>query len=415
MRFINFQQIGVSNLPANFREHYESVWVNMSPELYDPKVAHDGLNSAINSLLAASKVGFDGVGVNEHHNNAYAMTPSAGIMAAMLARETTDVAVCVLGSSLPLYNPAIRVAEEMGMLDVISNGRLVAGFPLGTAMDGPYSYSINPSEVRARYLEANALIRKAWSTREVFEWNGRFNKLRYVNPWPRPMQRPFPPVWVPGGGSPETWDFTCENDYAYAYLSSGSYYKMGEVTDGYWERVKAHGLEPNPFRAAVAILVCVADSMDDAKDLYGHGIDYFFNRSSNIHPKFTSAPGYLSEGTIRKMMASKFARSRSHNFDRYGLSFEQLVEGGHIIAGSPEQVTETINKLGRSNNVGNFVTVTRHGDMSAEIADHNTALFASKVLPELQPVFEDEWEHNWWPQFASRPGRSLDERAEARA
>ena len=40
-----------------------------------------------------------------------------------------------MGNSLALYNPPIRVAEEFAMLDCISGGRLIAGFPVGTPMD----------------------------------------------------------------------------------------------------------------------------------------------------------------------------------------------------------------------------------------------------------------------------------------
>jgi alkanesulfonate monooxygenase SsuD/methylene tetrahydromethanopterin reductase-like flavin-dependent oxidoreductase (luciferase family) len=58
--------------------------------------------------------------------------------------------------------------------------------------------------VRDKYREAHDLIIKAWTTREPFAFNGKFTKLRYVNLWPRPIQQPHPPVWVPGLGSIET-------------------------------------------------------------------------------------------------------------------------------------------------------------------------------------------------------------------
>ena len=83
-------------------------------------------------------VGFDGIGVNEHHANAYGLMPSPNIMAATLTRRTSKAALVVLGNSIALYNPPIRVAEEFAMLDVLSGGRLVAGFPVGTSMDTNY-------------------------------------------------------------------------------------------------------------------------------------------------------------------------------------------------------------------------------------------------------------------------------------
>ncbi len=70
-------------------------------------------------------MGFDGVCVNEHHNNAYGIMPSPNLMAATLIRRPSNAAIVVLGNSLALYNPPIRVAEEFAMLDVASGGRLV--------------------------------------------------------------------------------------------------------------------------------------------------------------------------------------------------------------------------------------------------------------------------------------------------
>ena len=60
-------------------------------------------------------------------------------MAASLARRTSNTALIVMGNSIALYNPPTRVAEEMAMLDCISGGRLVAGFPTGTSMDTNYA------------------------------------------------------------------------------------------------------------------------------------------------------------------------------------------------------------------------------------------------------------------------------------
>ena len=74
--------------------------------------------------------------MNEHHQNAYGMMPSPNLMVAALARRTDRAALVVLGNSLALYNPPIRVAEEMAMLDVLSAGRLIAGFPNGYVIAG---------------------------------------------------------------------------------------------------------------------------------------------------------------------------------------------------------------------------------------------------------------------------------------
>src|SRR5574342_556722 len=120
-------------LPENFENDYRSVWVDVPQSLYDGRKVHDLYNEYLDELEHAERSGFDGLCVNEHHQNAYGLMPSPNLMAAALSRRTSKVALVVLGNSLALYNPPVRVAEEFAMLDTISGGRLVAGFPVGTS------------------------------------------------------------------------------------------------------------------------------------------------------------------------------------------------------------------------------------------------------------------------------------------
>src|SRR5580658_4516667 len=133
MKFTWFHLMPYRFLPEDFKEKYRSVWVDIPRNLYDPKVGHRLYNDYLDQLEYADAMGFDGIGVNEHHQNAYGLMPSPNIMAAALARRTSRANLVVLGNSIALYNPPIRVAEEFAMLDVLSGGRLVAGFPAGAA------------------------------------------------------------------------------------------------------------------------------------------------------------------------------------------------------------------------------------------------------------------------------------------
>src|SRR6202020_519733 len=109
----------------------------------------------MDQLEFADSVGFDGIGVNEHHQNGYGLMPSPNLIAAGLARRTSRAAICVIGNSIALYNPPIRVAEEFAMLDCISGGRLVAGFPAGTPHAPTFCYGQNPATLRQKYHEAH--------------------------------------------------------------------------------------------------------------------------------------------------------------------------------------------------------------------------------------------------------------------
>ena len=219
-------------------------------------------------------MGFDGLGVNEHHQNGYGMMPSPNIMAAALARRTSRANLVVLGNSIALYNPPIRVAEEFAMLDVLSGGRLIAGFPVGTSMDTNFCYGETPALLREKYLEAHDLIIKAWTAKEMFSFNGKFTQLRYVNLWPRPLQQPHPPIWIPGGGSIETWEFCAKHDYQYSFLSFIGHLHGRRITDGYWETMSRLNKEPNPYSLGFVQTMAVAETDAEAeRDLLAvHGL-----------------------------------------------------------------------------------------------------------------------------------------------
>src|SRR5262245_20277050 len=217
MKMMWFHLMPYPGLPEDFNRQHRSVWVDIDPKLFDRDMLVRTYEAYIDQLVYAEECGFDGICVNEHHSNGYGLMPSPNLIASALARRTRDTALIVMGNSLALYDPPVRVAEEFAMLDVISGGRLVAGFPVGTPMDTCYGYGQNPSSLRERYHEAHDLVLRCGTDPDTFRWNGRHNKTRYVNPWPRPIQKPHPPIWIPGGGSVETWQWCAEMDYVYAY------------------------------------------------------------------------------------------------------------------------------------------------------------------------------------------------------
>ncbi len=89
-------------LPRDFQDRYRSVWVDVPSELYDPERGHELYNEYLDELEHADSVGFDGICINEHHNNAYGIMPSPNIPAATLTRRNSDAAIIVLGNCLSL-------------------------------------------------------------------------------------------------------------------------------------------------------------------------------------------------------------------------------------------------------------------------------------------------------------------------
>jgi alkanesulfonate monooxygenase SsuD/methylene tetrahydromethanopterin reductase-like flavin-dependent oxidoreductase (luciferase family) len=403
MKILWFHLMPYTRLPEDFAQQHASVWVDIDPALFDARFAHTLYNEFMDELEHAAELGFDGVCVNEHHQNGYGLMPSPNLIAAGLARRTSDAALVVMGNSLALYNPPVRVAEEMAMLDCISGGRLVAGFPVGTPMDTCYAYGQNPSQLRDRYFEAHDLILRAWQADEPFTWNGRYHQLRYVNVWPRPVQKPHPPVWIPGGGSIETWQWCAERNYVYSYLSYFGY-KLGRATmKGYWQELARLGVEPNPYRAGFLQFVGVAESRDEALELYREPAEYFYGRCLHVDPRFATAPGYTSEATLRARVESQVARAAAQSRESSqrngrGPRFADIVEQGFVIIGSPDEVAEQLREVATELNVGQLMLLLQFGNMSRELTLYNTELFAKRVMPQIANLFDDRWENRWWPR-----------------
>jgi alkanesulfonate monooxygenase SsuD/methylene tetrahydromethanopterin reductase-like flavin-dependent oxidoreductase (luciferase family) len=398
MKLMWFHLMPYTELPDDFRDRHPSVWVDIHSSLFDPRRAHHMYNDFMDELEFAAECGFDAVCVNEHHSNGYGLMPSPNLIASALARRTTDTALCVMGNSLALYNPPTRVAEEFAMIDVISGGRLIAGFPVGTPMDTCFAYGQNPSMLRERYYEAHDLVLRAWTEQDTFAWNGRFNQQRYVNIWPRPVQKPHPPIWIPGGGSVETWRWCAEMDHVYAYLSYFGYQAGQATMDGFWAEMDRLGKDRNPYRAGFLQFVGVAESREEAYRLYSGPAEYFYGRCLHVDPRFANAPGYTSEATQRAGVVGQVAQvARMRRFDTLAREMDAIVEKGYVIIGSPDEVAAQLKEVAVNLNVGHLMLLMQFGNMGKDLATYNTKLFAEKVLPQVTDVFSD-WEDRWWPQ-----------------
>ena len=395
MNFHWFHLMPYRFLPPDFSSRYRSVWVDPPSHLFDPQKAHELYNEFLDELEFADQMGFDGTCVNEHHQNAYGLMPSPNIMAAALARRTKNAALIVLGNSIALYNPPIRVAEEFAMLDCLSGGRLVAGFPVGTSMDTNFCYGQTPATLREKYYEAHDLITQAWTNPDVFSFNGKYTQLRYVNIWPRPLQKPHPPIWIPGGGSIETWEWTTQLNYVYCYLSYSGYVRGQSVMDGYWRTVDRMGGDMNPYHAGFLQLVCVSESEEQAEKDYAEHVEYFYDKCLHVWPGWADAPGYRTVRTLQAGFGPQVGAAATQS--RKGLTWKDLTEGGYVVAGSPQQVTDKMAQVIEGLRVGQLMVLCQIGSMPKELAMKNTEMFAREVRPHLQN-FWSEYEDKWTPR-----------------
>jgi alkanesulfonate monooxygenase SsuD/methylene tetrahydromethanopterin reductase-like flavin-dependent oxidoreductase (luciferase family) len=400
MKTIWFHMQGYRDLPDDFAQRYESSWVTPpNRELCDPEMVRKYLHWNLDELEYADDLGFDGVGTNEHHANVYGFPISPTITAAALARRESDAAICVLGTTLPTTVP-MRVAEEIAWLDCMSGGRMIAGVPVGSAMDTAGVAGLPPDQIRPRWYEAMELIRQAWTRPGPFPFNGKYNKLRYVNPWPVPYQKPHPPMWLAGGGSLETFAYAAKYDLTYSYLSFSGAKDAKKQMQGFWDVIEENGLDDNPYRAGFAQIICVADTDAEAERLYSQHVVNFYQKSMHIPSHLLMAPGYVSKKSLMSMMARRNSGT-AFSIDPSLLTYRGQVESGAVIAGSPETVAERLIEAMTDLRIGHLVALMQIQSMPTELTKYSTKLFAEKVLPRLQPLWR-EYEDKWWPSGATR-------------
>ncbi|SVC60604.1 uncharacterized protein METZ01_LOCUS313458, partial [marine metagenome] len=78
-----------------------------------------------------------------------------------------------------------------------------------------------------------------------------------------------------------------------------------------------------------------------------------------------------------------------------GLSFDEMVDRGYVVIGTPTSVAEQLTEVATSLNVGNLMLLCQFGNMDRDLTRFNTELMAREVLPEIRDLFADEWEHRW--------------------
>src|SRR5512145_2254245 len=217
MHLMYFTEQPMSAYPADEGRAFGATALMFSNRFFDPAAGSRLYNEYLEHYRLAEAVGFDGIMLNEHHNAPFCMQAKCNVFASILAAMTKRVKIVLLGNPLPLADNPVRLAEELAMIDMVSRGRLVSGFVRGGGQK-QRAIDANPAFNRARFEEAHELIVKAWTQPGPFRWEGTHYQFRYVNVWPRPFQKPHPPIWIPGSGSSETMEWVAKQNYTYMVL-----------------------------------------------------------------------------------------------------------------------------------------------------------------------------------------------------
>jgi alkanesulfonate monooxygenase SsuD/methylene tetrahydromethanopterin reductase-like flavin-dependent oxidoreductase (luciferase family) len=153
------------------------------------------------------RVGFDSVWFSEHHCAGYSFGNPA-VIAASAAARTKRIRIGTGVSLLPLHHP-IFLAEQYGLLDVLSDGRLEYGIGRGYLMHEYDWLKIPKSESHERYREAADFIVKAWSSDGPMTFHGKHFAVDGYTYFPKPVQQPIP-IYASAGSTQDSFRWAGE-------------------------------------------------------------------------------------------------------------------------------------------------------------------------------------------------------------
>ena len=159
MQVYYFTELPYHEYPDEEGAKYPSLRLTFPNTYYDPHKAHDLFHRYLDEYQYCEEMGFDGLMLNEHHNTPSCMNATMNLIGSILARNTRNAKILLLGNVLPIWDNPLRLAEELAMLDILSNGRLISGFVRGTGVES-VSSNTNPAYNRERFEEAHDLIVK---------------------------------------------------------------------------------------------------------------------------------------------------------------------------------------------------------------------------------------------------------------
>jgi alkanesulfonate monooxygenase SsuD/methylene tetrahydromethanopterin reductase-like flavin-dependent oxidoreductase (luciferase family) len=166
-------------------------WRRPFPDVYRDELA---------TVQYAEELGFDTVWLTEHHFADDGYSPSVLTLAAAIAARTERIRIGFNLLLLPLHD-AVRLAEDLATLDVLSNGRIDVGVGQGYARHEFAGFGIDRRDRLGRFLEGLDVLDGLWRN-EVFSYDGRHYRIDGARLMPRPVQQPAPPLWIGATSEP---------------------------------------------------------------------------------------------------------------------------------------------------------------------------------------------------------------------
>jgi alkanesulfonate monooxygenase SsuD/methylene tetrahydromethanopterin reductase-like flavin-dependent oxidoreductase (luciferase family) len=364
----------------------QSLDLSISNGVYDPKVGAQLYNRYLDEKMYADQIGFDALMLNEHHSTPFCMQGVTNVGASILARETKQAKIIILGNILPIWDDPLWLAEQLAMIDMISYGRLVSGFVRGGGRES-VSHNAPPHFNRERFEEAHDFIIKAWTTPGPFRWEGKHYHYRYVNPWARPLQQPHPPIWIPSTVSVETVKWTARHRYPLVLLAT-KLEPTKEAFQLYHDTAAEEGYESGTQNVAYLWKVHVDETEELAeaagrKYLSGVSNPFLTGNEGAINPAIMNLPGHTSR-TSRRLAATAFGPAGRFGTNRR--PYEDQVNDYTIISGTPKTILPKIRHVLEYLRPGCVFFWDGDGAMTHEDQMRSLRLMGEEVIPAVREM-----------------------------
>ena len=347
---------------------------------FDAAQAREHYRAYVEAMIHAERCEFDWVGCNEHHFSPYGLMANCNVIAGALVYPTSRIKIAMMGNLVPLNNP-IRVAEEYAMIDCMSGGRLIAGLMRGIPHEY-IAYNIPPDESWERQREAVQLILKAWTEPEPFGWEGKHFQFRQVSIWPKPFQKPHPPLVI-SATTPESAKFAAEMRATMGMVLIADLNQAKECIRVYRETAKANGWEPSPENILIGMHTVIAETDEIAKREMEKARSYF-DRVLMGGPRTAGRlvlqkTRYYQDEANRERWQGRLAK-------REAATIDDQIAGGMIFCGSPESVVGQIKRVHAELGNGVFNFRMKVGNLPDEVVRKGMELFRDRVRPHVKDL-----------------------------
>ena len=321
---------------------------------FSPVQSEPRFSAMIAQARLAESLGFHTIWCHEHHSQSM-VYPDPLMTLAVLAPQTRTVRLGTNMLLLPLWHP-LRVAEEGAMVDVLSEGRLTLGVAAGYAVDEFADFGVDRKERGRRMEDGLRLIRAAWREENVHLETPQ-SRLAGYTLFPRPIQRPAPPVYAGG-------------------LADVAIRRAVRLADGY---VLSAGSTLDEVRDRAGVYrAAVAESGRPASERLPLAI----NRV--VHVAADRAGRDAAIALLARLFLSFYDRWGHEDVTRLGSEERALEETArqHFIVGEASECVEKIERLGELG-VGHIACLMNFGGPPLDLVDGSLRRFGAQVLPRF--------------------------------